>query len=135
MDDVVTRIWQDLVGRLTGPLTLRLIVQPIMASVLATIDGLRDARQGGPPFFWAILTDPIHRHDLIRDGWGSIAKVFSVAVMLDAVYQFIALGWFYPTEALIVAFILAIVPYILVRGPVNRLARGVRRTASETQRS
>jgi hypothetical protein len=135
MDDVVARVWQDLVGRLTGPLTLRLIVQPIMASVLATIDGLRDSRQGGPPFFWAILTDPTHRHDLIRDGWRSIAKVFSVAVLLDGVYQFIELGWFYPTEALIVAFILAIVPYILVRGPVNRLVRSVRRPASQTQRS
>ena len=135
MDDVLTRIWQDLAGRLTGPLTLRLVVQPIMAGVLAARDGVHDARRGASPFFWAILTNPAHRHDLVKDGWKSIAKVFSVAILLDGVYQFIALGWFYPTEALIVASILAIAPYLLVRGPVNRLVRGVRRPASETQRS
>jgi hypothetical protein len=31
MDDTLTRFWNDLVGRLTGPMTFRLILQPVMA--------------------------------------------------------------------------------------------------------
>jgi hypothetical protein len=135
MDDVVARIWADLAGRLTGPLTLRLVLQPIMAAILATKDGLHDARRGDPPFFWAILTSPGHRRELLADGWKSSTKIFTVAVILDAVYQFIALRWFYPTEALLVATILAIVPYLLIRGPVNRLARSTRRPESGALRS
>ena len=45
------------------------------------------------------------------------------AIVIDVVYQFIVFRWFYPGEALVVAFVLAIVPYLLVRGPVNRIAR------------
>ena len=50
-----------------------------------------------------------------------MGKVFVVAIILDAVYQYIALSLFYPVEALLVALILAIIPYVLLRGPVNRL--------------
>ena len=66
---------------------------------------------------------------MVQNGWKSVAKVFVLAFILDSVYQWIALRWFYPGEALLVAFILAIVPYLIVRGPVNRLARSSRRTA------
>jgi hypothetical protein len=44
-------------------------------------------------------------------------------VVLDVVYQLIVLHFVYPGEALIVAFILAIVPYVILRGPVVRVAR------------
>ena len=63
---------------------------------------------------------------MIASGWTSIAKVFAFAVVLDAVYQAIVLRWFYPGEALIVATLLAIVPYLLVRGSVTRLFRSAR---------
>jgi hypothetical protein len=43
---------------------------------------------------------------------------------------FIVLRWFYPGEALIVAFILACVPYLLLRGPVNRMGRRWQRRAA-----
>lgn len=52
-----------------------------------------------------------------------MAKVFIIAFVIDAIYQYIVLRWFYPGEALIVAFVLAVVPYVLIRGPVNRLAQ------------
>ncbi len=50
-----------------------------------------------------------------------IGKVFVIALILDAVYQYIELEWFYPVEALLVALILAVVPYLLLRGPINRI--------------
>jgi hypothetical protein len=85
---------------------------------------LKDAKEGRPPYFWAIFTHPAERWQLLRDGWKSVGRVFILAIVIDAVYQFIVCRCFYPGEALIVAFVLAIVPYLLVRGPVNRIRKG-----------
>ena len=122
MDELLARIWENLGGRVGGPMTFRLILQPLVASVLAISAGLKDARAGRPAYFWAILTDAANRRDLIRDGWKSIAKVFTLAMIIDVVYQLIVFKWVYPSEVLILAFLLACVPYLLLRGPVNRLA-------------
>jgi hypothetical protein len=46
---------------------------------------------------------------------------------MDTVYQLIVLKAFYPAEAVIVALALAFVPYLLLRGPVARIARLWRR--------
>ena len=43
--------WADLLGRDEGPLTFRLIVQPLVAIFFAIRSGLRDAREGKPLFF------------------------------------------------------------------------------------
>lgn len=131
MDEILARIGENLVGRLTGPLTLRLYLQPLMAGVLAIKSGLADARSGRPAFFWAILSNPAERPALVRDAWTSIAKVFSLAVLLDGIYQLVALRWFYPGEAVLVAIILAIVPYVALRGPINRLVRAARPPVNE----
>lgn len=119
--DPIARITENLAGRITGPLTLRLILQPTMALFFAFRDGLKDGRDGRPPYFWALLFGSVNRRALIRSGWKSIGKVFIMAVVIDAIYQFIALRWFYPGEALIVAFILACIPYLLIRGPMGRI--------------
>jgi len=62
-----------------------------------------------------------NRRDLLRDGWKSVAKVFTLAAIIDIVYQLIVFKWVYPVEVLILAFLLACVPYLVLRGPVNRL--------------
>jgi hypothetical protein len=121
VEDLFARIAENLVGRLHGPLTFRLLLQPIMATLYALRDGWKDARAGKPPYFWALFTDPAHRRAMVRDGWKSVGKVFILAVLIDAVYQVIALRFFYPFEALVVAIALALVPYILIRGPLNRI--------------
>lgn len=121
MEDVWSRVWEDLIGRGSGPLSFRLVMQPIMAATFGILDGLKDARKGRPPYFWSLFTNPAQRRALLRNGWKSIAKVFILAVVLDAIYQAIVFRRFYPVEALIVADVLAIVPYLLLRGPVNRL--------------
>lgn len=123
MDEQLLRLWENLTGRLHGPLTFRLILQPVMAMFFAIRDGRRDAREGRVPYFWAIFTNPGHRTELLREGWKAVARVFLLAVAIDAVYQLIVFRWFYPGEALIVAFLLAFLPYLLLRGPVNRIVR------------
>jgi hypothetical protein len=42
---------------------------------------------------------------------------------MDAIYQFIVLKILYPVEAVIVAPALAFLPYVILRGPVERAAR------------
>jgi hypothetical protein len=42
---------------------------------------------------------------------------------MDAIYQFIVLRWFYVGEALVTAFVLAVLPYLLIHGPAARIAR------------
>ena len=122
MDDVLARIWENLGGRIGGPLTFRLILQPLMAVILGVRAGLADARAGRPAYFWTILTSPAARRDLLREGWKAVARVFVLAVVIDIVYQLIVFRWVYPGELLILAFLLACVPYLLVRGPANRIA-------------
>jgi hypothetical protein len=123
MDMDGVRFWQELVARSSGPLALRFILQPAMATFYAVRDGRNDARAGRPPYFWAIFTDASHRAELIRSGWKSIGKVFVVALIMDMIYQTLVIKGVRPMETLVVAFGLAVIPYLLVRGPVNRLLR------------
>jgi hypothetical protein len=110
-----------MVARTTGPLHFRLLLQPVMAMVFAILDGRKDAKTGAPPYFWSFLTDRENRNQLFRSGWKSVGKIFILALVLDAIYQFIVQRFVYPGEAIITAFLLAIVPYILLRGLVTRL--------------
>jgi hypothetical protein len=121
MEDMLSRMFENLAGRVHGPMNFRIILQPLMAVIFAIRDGMKDSREGRAAYFWSLFTEPEHRKDLIRRGWKSVGKIFIFALILDAVYQFWVLGTFYPGEALLVSFILAIVPYALLRGPVNRL--------------
>jgi hypothetical protein len=120
---MLIRFWENLTGRLDGPMKFRLLLQPTMAAIFAIKAGLQDAQESRPPYFWTIFTDPSQRQELLKQGWKAVSKVFIFAVIIDVVYQYIVFRWFYPGEALIVAFVLACVPYLLLRGPVNRISR------------
>ena len=121
MDDIWMRVMENMADRVSGPMKFRLLLQPIMASIFAIRSGLKDAKAGNPPYFWTLLSDPAQRAAMIKDGWKSVGKVFLLALALDVVYQIIVERFVYPGEALIVAFVLAIVPYLILRGLVTRL--------------
>jgi len=90
------------------------------------------ARPGGPLEF-RFLVQPLVAAALdVRDG------------MLDArtghaLYQFRVHGTVHPGEALGIALLLGFVPYLLTRGPTDRIARrrpgGYRGKADQTQHS
>ncbi len=122
MIDLFAQIAANFDARLSGPFHLRFILQPAVAAFFAVKDGRKDARAGNPPYAWTLLTAPEHRHDLMRDGWKSVGKVFLMVVAIDVVFQFFVLHAFHPVGALIVGFVLAIIPYALLRGLVARLA-------------
>jgi hypothetical protein len=123
MDDIWMRLVEHMTDRVSGPMRFRLVLQPLMASIFAIIAGIKDAKAGKPPYFWALLTDPSHRADLLKDGWKSVGKIFLLAVVLDVAYQVLVTRFVYVGEVIVVAFLLAIVPYVLLRGLVTRIAR------------
>jgi hypothetical protein len=117
------RFWEDLLARPSGPLALRFILQPAMSAVFAVRDGLKDARDGRSPYFWTVLTDPAERTERLKEGVSATAKIMILAVILDTVYQFRVFDAFYPGETIVIALVLAFIPYLLIRGPVARIAR------------
>jgi hypothetical protein len=129
MEELASRFFGDLVGRIDGPMSFRLLLQPVMAIVFAMRDGRRDAREGRAPYFWALFTEPSHRRELLRDGWHGVYRVFALAVVLDLIYQYVVFRHFFPLQTLVVAFVLALVPYVLLRGPTNRFLARVARAS------
>ena len=123
IQEILTRFWDQLIARPSGPLAFRLILQPIMVTILAILDGLKDARAGRSPYLWTILSDPAQRASHLREGLKRVSRVIVFALLMDAIYQFMVLGRFYPGEALVIAFVLAFLPYLLIRGPAARIAR------------
>ena len=123
MEDMLIRFMSDMVARVSGPMKFRLVLQPAMAAFFAIRSGLADAREGRPPYFWALLSGSAPREAMLESGWKSVGRVFILAVVLDVVYQLYVLRFVYPIQAIAVAFILAIVPYLILRGLVTRLAR------------
>jgi hypothetical protein len=117
---IIQRV-QHLLDRADGPLHFRLVIMPTVVSLLAIRAGLRDARQGRSTFMWTILTNPAKRLQFFRSAVRDIGRIFIVAVVLDTVYQLFVLRMFYVGEMLIVAVTCAIVPYVVIRGPVTLL--------------
>ena len=122
IDPVFSRVWDQLISRSDGPLKFRFILQPAVAIFLAVRSGLKDSREGKPAFLWTLFSESAQRRELLHDGWKSIGRLFLLALALDCIYQIFVLHWIYPFETLVVATFLAIIPYVLVRGPVNRIA-------------
>jgi hypothetical protein len=124
----LARVWEQLSGRFDGLFWFRFLLQPLMAAILAARAGAADARHHRAPYLWTVLSNPLDRPRLIREGFRDVSQVFIVAVVIDLTYQLIILQWIYPLQALLVAAVLALVPYALIRGPVTRLtARRMRR--------
>jgi hypothetical protein len=119
--EIMGRGFDQLLGRGSGPFHLRLLITPTVAIILAIRAGIKDARAGHSTFLWANQPE---RRDLVRSGWKDVGRVFILAIVLDTVYQLISFRAFYVVQALIVAVLLAIVPFALFRNVVSRLMRG-----------
>jgi hypothetical protein len=123
IQEILTRFWDQLIAQPSGPLAFRLILQPVMATILAILDGLKDARAFRAPYLRTIVFDSSQRGAYIREGLKRVSRVIVFALVMDAIYQVIVLRRFYLGEALVTVFVLAVLPYLLIRGPVDRIAR------------
>jgi hypothetical protein len=117
------RFWHDLVERRDGPMRFRFILQPLMAAIAAIHDGREDARAGRSPYFMTVLRNPQERVGRLREGLNATARIILLGLAMDVIYQLLVLKTFYPNEALVIALLLAFVPYLIIRGLVLRVAR------------
>ena len=118
------RFWTDMVARSDGPMTFRFFVQPAMALLMALRDGMRDVRLGREPYVaYMRHADPAERTRAWREGVTAVARILLLGVVMDMVYQFMVFGGFSrPLETLVIAVLLAFIPYLLLRGIVTRVA-------------
>ena len=117
------RLWKDMLARPGGPMTFRFILQPAMAALAALRDGVSDARFGRTPYLLAILRGVEPRSARLWEGILSTARILILGVVMDVIYQWLVLKTFYPAQAAAIAVLLAFVPYLLLRGPFERVAR------------
>ena len=104
-------------------MALRFVLQPVMAIIAALHDGIKDARTGRSPYLWAMLTSSAERGSRFREGLIATGRTILIGLVMDTIYQAVVLKTFYPGEAVIIAILLAFVPYLLLRGPIARIAR------------
>ncbi len=88
----------QLVGRFRGPLNFRLLVMPTVVTIIALRAVWRDLRDGRPAFLGIWIQDPVERKRVFHGWFKDVGRIFLIAIVLD------------------------ITPYVLVRGPVHLLA-------------
>jgi hypothetical protein len=124
-DESLGRLWTDILDRPGGPMTFRFILQPAMAIIAALRDGVRDARLGRRPYVWALIhgvRDSGGRSGRLWEGIISTARILILGVVMDVIYQWRVLDTFYPGQSAVIAILLAFIPYLLLRGPFDRIA-------------
>jgi hypothetical protein len=122
MDDMLGRVFSDLVARTTGPMWFRLILQPLVATVFGVRAGLKNARDASTAGRRSL--DPEYRARMLKQAWRDVGKVALIGGLLDVVFQGIVLHAVYPLEVLLVVLLIVVLPYQIVRTVVARLARG-----------
>jgi hypothetical protein len=123
--DYLHRFWTEMIARSDGPMTFRFFLQPTMAFLVALRDGIKDARAGREQY-WTYLrhAQPEERKAAWRQGVTATTRILLLGVAMDVIYQLKVFGDFSrPLETLVIAILLAFVPYLLLRGPVTRIAR------------
>ena len=131
MSDLLHEFWSRVLARTTGPMSLRFYFQPALSLFFAVRAGLRDGRANEVPYFWRFLASKSQRVELAGDAWRDVGKVFIAGIVLDGIYQWIAVYELkttirlYPLESVFVACCLAIVPYLIFRGIANRIFRAI----------
>jgi hypothetical protein len=120
---VVEQFWHDLIERPDGPMRFRFVLQPLMATIVAIRDGLKDARSGRSPYFATVVANPQERIGRLREGLDATARIIALGLVMDVIYQTIVFKTFYPDQALVVALVLAFVPYLIIRSVIARIWR------------
>ncbi len=110
----------NLVERLNGPFSLRLMLQPCIVLLFAIRDGRKDAASGASPYLSTLLSQSGERREALASAWSSLSKVMTVAFTLDCAFQYATSGNISFLEAILMAFLLCAVPYTLMRGPAAR---------------
>ena len=98
VEDVFARAWEQLTGRITGPMWIRFLVQSSVGIGLGVRAGLRDAAAHRQAYLAAFVETASARRALLRDMWKDVARLCVLVFTVDVVYQVAVLQWFYPLQ-------------------------------------
>ena len=121
MTDLIGAVSDGLVGRITGPMAVRFLLQSAVAAFFGIRAGLKDGRTGKRPFLRRMGSEPSDRSGLMAERRNDVGILFLIATALDLVYQWTAFKEFGPVQAIAVAILLAIIPYSILRSLFGRL--------------
>ena len=114
---------ETLEAMLGGPGRMRFVLQPLVAIILGIRDGRSDAAAGRPPYVVAVLFADEGRREEVVSALRTLTKPLLVAVVLDAVLQYVIFSSIRLWQALAVGTTLIALPYVLARGITNRYVK------------
>lgn len=117
---------EDIVARLTGPMSFRFFLQPTVAIVLGIRDGIKDAKLGTPPFVYDVVFRREDRKAALKGALKRLTTPIIVGTLLDAIAQYLIFKQIRPLPALMVGAFVMGVPYSLARGVSNRITSAIR---------
>lgn len=119
--------WQGIFDVASGRGQLRLILQPLTAIILGVRLGIADAKEGSEPFLLRLLVTGRERLKIAKHAASDVIVPFAIAVVLDAILQYLTLGYVRPFAALVVGAILIWLPFAIARALGNRVYRRMQR--------
>src|SRR4051794_8605857 len=114
--------WEGIKDTASGRGQLRFIIQPTIALILGIRLGIGDAKAGEDPFVKRLILDH-RRKELLMQALKKIVVPFCLAIVLDSVLQYLALGYFRIGAAIFVGILLVGVPFSVSRAFTNRIYR------------
>ncbi len=127
MDRVVQAIIERVIARVTGPMSLRFVLQPVMAILLGIRDGRLDAKAGAPPFGWALAFMPGNRKAALRSALHALLVPIIIGSVLDAIAQYLIFHQVRAGWALVVGTLVMGLPYTAARGLSNRIVTAMKK--------
>lgn len=124
MEDLINTYLEAIGVRHSGPMSFRLILQPVMSLIYAVIAGVRDAKTGRHHFITQGLIlgkTKRTRKELLQELWKDVGKVFILAAVMEIIFEIIEFKTVHPFVVIKVSFFLAILPYLIFRGTVARI--------------
>jgi hypothetical protein len=119
--ETFARIGETLRQRVGGLFSFRFILQPVMAAIMAMLDGYSDAKSDETPYLQRMVSAPREIKANLSDALYSTARIILLGLAMDTIYQIVVFDAFFPFEAAVMAILLAVLPYLILRGPFHRL--------------
>jgi hypothetical protein len=121
MESFLDKIAEGIVARLTGAMSFRFMVQPLVAIILGIRDGIMDAKAGVPPIIVNLIFNAENRKAHLGSALKSLTKPVIVGTVLDMIAQYLIFQHVRVIPAFIVGAFVMAVPYALARGISNRI--------------
>lgn len=113
-----------------GPAQLRFLVQPLLAVLLGIRDGSHDAKEGRPPYIWALLRDAAGRRGRLTEALKRLAIPMAVGIAMSLILQWVVRNRVHLATAALYGVLFIGLPYAVARALSNRAVKALLRHRS-----